>query len=474
MTVTESIEKTTRLAGRLELGKIHEFTMPACLSEEGQQKVADFLYNSGYCGCHILWEEVEPVWVTKTGAVAKRIAKWYKKNFDLRLPPYVVTEIGNLARAGSDGNTGYLFDFTRTFNWKAGEFGDHHSCFFGGRSAARKVLANAGALAIRFFKKRENESLKGAARAWVYPMVQKGQDVLVLFNGYGHTALTQARILSAWLGLPYKKIELENRGSTGGLVYTNEGRGFLIGPQEVLDQVSHIDMQIPETGDWDDGEGDGGFECEDCNEWFYDAEHYHVNGRIVCEQCYEHYYQCHQCGEDVYEEEIRWCHDNAYCEHCANTYLIICEHCGGYEHVDDATSVDDNYYCVRCTDRYLVNCENCGEYVHADAATEIATHDRYGKYYVTWCDGCAEEQTVRCADCDELVFKNKAVEINGAFYCPSCIDIYCEFCLRLVPEHLMVEHNDAQMCPDCRNKALAEELRLQLPLPIEANLALAA
>lgn len=65
------------------------------------------------------------------GKFARRVSQYFWRTHQIRLPDAILTQIGNLASMHSAGDTRFVFDFVRRFNWEAGDFGDQHSCYWG-------------------------------------------------------------------------------------------------------------------------------------------------------------------------------------------------------------------------------------------------------------------------------------------------------------------------------------------------------
>ncbi len=173
------------------------------------------------------------------GTFPKRVSKYYYKELGLRCPQEFVEKIGNLAKQHSEDNTHYDFEFVDEFTWQAGDYGDDGSCFWGGRSLARKFIAKNGGLAMLFYSKWG----AGKARAWI---AQLKDDQYIVFNGYGfpgNPTLICARTLSMFLDAKYKRIWLTNHGMDDGTVWINGGIGYLIGKPEQIDEVEEFDLQ---------------------------------------------------------------------------------------------------------------------------------------------------------------------------------------------------------------------------------------
>ncbi len=173
------------------------------------------------------------------GTFPKRVGKYYYKQFQLKAPDSFLAHIGNIAREHSETEAHYDFEFVDDFNWQSGDFGDDDSCFWGGRTQARKIMRENGTIAIRFYQNDE-----GKARAWVYP--QEDDGTFIVFNGYGflgNATLTIAKVMSQFFGLRYKQIRLTNWDVDDMMIWINSGIGYLIGTEKQVEAVTEHNFQ---------------------------------------------------------------------------------------------------------------------------------------------------------------------------------------------------------------------------------------
>lgn len=281
-------------------------------------------------------------WVVQSGeyrgTFPKRVSSYYYKKHNLKMPDTVVQQVGNIARKHLDSGLTYEFDFVDRFDWQSGDFGDSGSCYWGSNEAARDVLTENSAMAVRFYKNDD-----GYGRAWLI----ETPDFYIVFNGYGYDTLTIARVLSAWMNVEYRKIRLTNNGETSGLVWINGGTGYVIGAKEKIEQVERFDLN---------------FETP------------------VITYCYA-------CDERIDREDDVYVgadgHD--YCEHCFDSLFRSCDHCGETHYDDDLTIVNEcEMVCNWCRDRHYAHCDECGEWYDKTSVTTI--NER------TYCESCAPAQ----------------------------------------------------------------------------------
>lgn len=308
------------------------------LTQEGIQAVKRLLsiqrpYQAGYSHHTYLpslpelfvWE-----WEAKDGKLPKRIAKYYRL-LGIDIPQGLVEEIGNVAKPHVNVRLVYEFDFTRKFDWQAGDFGDDGSCYWADRSGARVVLRRNGAYAVRFYTPT-------LSRAWFVPYGQ----FAILFNGYGMTTVEIARVLGQYFGQPYKQIGLVNNRYASGMVFINSGKGYVLGQfgDESYDFNWHTDVMIA---------------CQECGDKSRQDDLYTTpNGDLLCGQCfYEDWDICSACGGTYEHDDIYHVYDGSYCYSCyEDRGGWYCEHCG-QDYLDDVTphAHNDSQYCDRCYER---------------------------------------------------------------------------------------------------------------------------
>ena len=121
-------------------------------------------------------------------------------------------------------------------------------------------------------------------------------------------------------------------------------------------------------------------------------------------------YQCADCGEWIYEDDVRWVDGEPYCCDCADW----CEYCEEYHRSEVYYVRGYGNVCEHCLGEYFTYCDCCEEYIHNDYARYIDNEDRYV------CDSCYEEYYYPCAECGEVYHKADMFEHNGDYYCEDC------------------------------------------------------
>lgn len=132
-----------------------------------------------------------------------------------------------------------------------------------------------------------------------------------------------------------------------------------------------------------------------------------------CEDSETHW--CSDCGSEIYESDVIWVDDLAYCSDCA----FYCSHCGEY-HVGESHEV------------YACNTS----------------------YTSTWCNDCMVDHSLCCDHCGDtysVYSTNHRIPVecyDDMYYCSNCrqdmnID-YCEVCNAYTPH----DNNRCTHCPE--------------------------
>lgn len=258
-------------------------------------------------------------WKSGRGNLVTRISKFYA-DLGLKLKAADLSEIGNICNRHLFRTENVTVEFTDNLNWRAGEFGDENSCFWGGSSSSRIHLAANGALAFRVYL-----SGKGYARCWV---LRHNSTSVICFNAYGINLEQLAVLLAKTLETEYHKVdELTHSRDTEFSVYINGGRGYLIGGSRPSGSIS-LSLKLSK---------EVMVECANCGKEV-PAKHMHTFDNLhFCPDCV---FTCTRCGhiqrsgrsvlvapaegDDVSPEHLlkicRQCHEelqahNAYCRH---------------------------------------------------------------------------------------------------------------------------------------------------------------
>lgn len=434
--------KEVELVLNLPLDQFFEYHSNEEIAEPGLRHINLMLL--AMTGNHDLPSDFDRSFNTKQGRFSKRASAYFKKRFGITLDEKTLTTVGNLANKYTVRHS-IVYEFTRDFNWRAGEFGDHSSCFWGGNSSAKGMILANGGYAIRLFNfegkdpnNTRNHTHYGVGRAWILPAYLKDGNYPIVFNAYrknGYSFETRdfaeivARHLSDKIGEEYsvKRIRLSNNDETGGLLYlnrnvyengmrqenpklANNSGGYLVAPESILRGVDFYDFNLSERSgydyEFDDEELDEGEHCPFCDEWvenedFTWIEHYYgINrGEHICNSCAEsdHFTRCTRCRAHV------WMRDEF-----ATTVLTIEGH--------------HSEWCPRCAENHAVICDGCGEMFSTATRERDGAHLNYlfdentNEYH---CQSCAEN-LFACEHCHSVFDSEDKHEIDGKIVCEAC------------------------------------------------------
>lgn len=256
-------------------------SLPAgVISDEGLGAIAQAIRNHAYTDFHASWHAADPderdsirddrsrwntvschldaigsAWQTKQGNFTKRLSRYAYKEHGLKVPPALMSEIGNIARAHSVG-VDFDIEVTRNLNLPAEEFAHESSCWWQSYSGSRCCLKNNGGFGIRTFSEgRYGRLVEG--RAWVIPLKfdaeeagsprafsptfnTESPDAFIVFNGYGNLeGYTPARLLAHMAGMTYRKTNFCGYG-----MYVNGESGYLVAPEEIATHYTDGSVRI--------------------------------------------------------------------------------------------------------------------------------------------------------------------------------------------------------------------------------------
>lgn len=228
--------------------KVHVSLPAGEISEEGVEAIRSAVHNMYYesePGDRTQWlklaaqlKDLGNQWQTRDGNYPKRLSRYAYKKYGLKVPPKLMTQVGNIARDHSTA-VDFTIAVTRMLNKPARDFGHPESCWWSSYSTSRCVLKTNGGFGLRSF----NANKRVSGRAWVIPLKKTETGGLtptfetekpaafIIFNGYGDMqGYTAARIVSYMNGMTYRKVEF-----SGAPMYINSSSGYLVGPDEVVE-----------------------------------------------------------------------------------------------------------------------------------------------------------------------------------------------------------------------------------------------
>lgn len=124
----------------------------------------------------------------------------------------------------------------------------------------------------------------------------------------------------------------------------------------------------------------------------YDGDWDRVELVFDCDEFYDSYTECEDCGDYVLNEDS-YCvnegtrYERLVCGYCLDDYTC-CDCCGEYYDDDNMQSDDyDNHVCDRCYDRHgYATCYECGR-----IDTDLIWDDEEGEYF---CERCCPERAI--------------------------------------------------------------------------------
>ena len=308
------------------------------------------------------------------GKIAKRIASVLFKYNGIKLSDDQIAKIGATA-ANNAVILKYEMRFTRTFNWKSGDYGDSGSCFWGGRARARSIMRNSGGLAVLF----RNDGAGKRARAWIAPRTPSANSFIV-YNAYGNmftgdSTRAVAELLANRYGLKVKQISLcnqdmsvgtlwinGNRDSVSGDLIASRGTGYICAPANEIETLpEEFDLNYPDPSIK---------QCSVCQKKVTtqtDGEFGSVSGvnrKTYCRKCFDkHFIRCYDCSRAIDPESEHMSFPAPYdndtlqhlCPRCVRKrQCSICHEFTLYDHGSDFSQ----RLCERCS-RVPVECEHC-------------------------------------------------------------------------------------------------------------------
>lgn len=362
------------------------------LSDEGQGVVMDYIENYASVPRTVFYEHLPKDWSwewkvqhgTFAGTLSKRIQSFLFKQWSKKLSDEVVTKIGNIATEHTLEAREFLFDFDRSLDWSAGDFGDTGSCFWTQKPWSMPMLSYFGGLSLRLYQQRTPlDQPAGVGRCLIVPWSSKSgyvktadfptkTDALMVFNGYGAFAkqygkagsgqrygnmqvLDYARLLALYLGVSYERVILTVNGSDSSPLYINNG-GYcvMVGPTEIVSP-------------WKPG------------------------GKI---------------GSKLYKNlKIVWPKDEieqfmARCSNCENNVSMVERSIPGYRHGKRGS--DGHIYCDKCYGEVFVHCLACGVEMHNRNASVISTTVIGARGRIYLCNEHYKTHAFECPQCGDM------------------------------------------------------------------------
>src|SRR3990167_863267 len=221
------------------------------LTERGRQEVLNYLREHGnqWPARDLADEMNDFAWELQNedGRLIRRLAKFVQVCGG-KLSDTDLTILGNLIAQHTPPAPSLMYDFTRTFNWKPGTFGEYRlSCYWKGNSLARRIIQTHGGAAIRFWRQESPKRYVGHGRAWLLEPINEVPGTVVLFNAYGVSLLQAGNVLAAHLNMSYRKTQLALHGHSQDMLYVNDAGAILLGEPSSIQGVHEVDLQWPDA-----------------------------------------------------------------------------------------------------------------------------------------------------------------------------------------------------------------------------------
>jgi hypothetical protein len=319
----------------------------------------------------------------------KQIAKHIWEHYQLNLTKDMKQELGNIINRQLTQPQTIHYEANYAIDWRAGDFGDGSSCFWGDRTSAKEMIRDANGFGFCIFNEHQN----GIGRAWMIPF----KDGFVVFNAYGPYKAEQiAHMYAQAENFKYvHHIRLENNGGSTGQLWINGGSTYFITNSK--ERPSKIDLELDEIIN------SNITPCQECGTGL-DLEiddGYFIADSVLCERCYlELVTYCPTCEEDYYTE------DTVAIQDAKGQTIHICEGCAS----DYSTECED------CDNQYLTQRIRLHDYKEVIFPTYIDPDTN--EEYEDLCPDCAqkiiETEWERCHNC------NKPTEYHYGELCLTC------------------------------------------------------
>ena len=340
---------------------------------------------------------IDPQWIVNgngryVGTYPKRIARYVKDHYGYQLTPSHIETIGTILKEHVNEAEQVYLTFDRDYiDGASAEYGNGGSCWWGGDyNSGRYALHDAGGFAIREWRSIDDDNQYPIGRCW-FLKLDNGYDGFALFNAYGRSLVSFARLLATKYGLSYRIVRMKSAEANA---YINNSQGVIIASGDVIDAMSDmtcITLPLYGTVEYCDRCGcmcdelNHGL-CESCHTEQYTScyrceqlIHIEDEDRIVtedgndycCESCAErsHYQRCYEC-EEWHQDTILAINEEVYCETCADRLNLIhcCNDCELYS--DETTSTQSGEVCNDCRDAYH-ECEECNQLARMQTGLDI-------------------------------------------------------------------------------------------------------
>lgn len=225
-------------------------TLPAgTISGEGISEIVYAISSDSFIGddryrVNGIIRGLDPLWQKKDGNFTRRASKAIHTTLGKKMPPVLISKIGNIARAHTSDTAGHWIEFTRDLNAPPNEFCNEDSCWWQSYSASRCAFKQWGGLGMRSYHNEGTYTENAMGRVWVQPLdsaLRPTHDVLgahgyVIYNSYGTLdGYTAARIIAHLTGRTYRKVSVDLEPQ-----YVNGNSGYLVADEATVRETKQV------------------------------------------------------------------------------------------------------------------------------------------------------------------------------------------------------------------------------------------
>jgi len=160
------------------------------------------------------------------------------------------------------------------------------------------------------------------------------------------------------------------------------------------------------------------FDCYLCDCEMEEEEGHSIgDDHCVCDSCYENdCFVCMECNDIGFTSDAHYTENcDSFCEYCFHRKCRRCNSCSLNFYKSEMHSDNDTYICESCFDEHYITCEKCDGFVLAENAIFIESE------HINVCESCCDYHFVHCEKCNEWIDKKLISEIDGEYFCKSCV-----------------------------------------------------
>lgn len=234
--------------------RLHVVLPKGTIDQIGMQAIKRLLYrmedpNTGErlmdaVAANCALDTIGDTWHGEKGNFTRRLSRELHKTYKVKIPPGVLTEVGNVAKQHSSDTSEWSVAFTRDLNLSASDFCHEDSCWWGCYHESRCSLKNWGGIGMRAFDEYGNP----VGRAWVQPLDADlapthdalGAHAYMVYNCYGTLDEAKAaRIVAHLTSKTYGKTAY-----TADTQYVNGNVGWIVADAATAEPKPHVHLTL--------------------------------------------------------------------------------------------------------------------------------------------------------------------------------------------------------------------------------------